>query len=265
MASKTPLALLLLAVLAAFPARASDYSNVCRTADGAYEIDDGELRAVDPAGKQMPAISYTKVRETVLSHETGYCTSTAAKGQKFKYEAKSSALRVSFTDGGQKREADFICELAADGLPAAYNCDKRISTSKSDGKLQAAAKTSSEPPVRAEPIPSGGKRWLHNGSLVRLETDGDLRRFVYDAPRAGMRTVGAKPGTLLFEGKLEGSAYSGTAYVFAAGCAPQPYTVSGRVSDGGRRVVMTGKAPRLGPSCNATATRDDTLVFTWKP
>lgn len=269
----------LVAGVAAPPANASDYSNVCRTADGAYEIDDGELRSVDPAGKQTPAIPYTRVRETVLAHETGHCLSEAAKGQTFKYEAKSSALRVAFTDGGQKREVDFICELAADGLPAAYNCDRRVVTAKSDGgkgeaRRADATRTSSEPARAAEPRAAAepaakasvpGRSWLHNGSVMRLEGTGSERRFVYEAPRAGIRKVGAKPGTLLFEGQLDGQRYAGTAYVFAEGCPPQPYPVTGRLSDGGRRVVMTGKAPRLGPSCNATGTRDDTLVFTWKP
>lgn len=265
--SRLAFCLALIPALAAPPTQASDYSNICRSADGAYEIDDGELHSVDPAGKQTPAIPYTKVRETVLSHESGYCLSNTAKGQRFTYEAKSSALRIAFTDAGSKREVDFICELAADGLPAAYNCDRQVVTSKSGGgAADAGSKSSSSTPVRADgETRSAGKLWLHNGSVMRLEASGNERRIFYEAPRAGLRKVGAAPGTLLFEGLADGQTFSGTAHVFAAGCAPQPYAVTGRISDGGRRIVMTGKAPRISPACQATGLRDDTLVFTWKP
>lgn len=243
--------------LVALPVAASDYVNVCRTADGAYEIDDGTLHKVDPKGAQTPPIAYTKVRETTLARETGYCLADKARGQQFKYETRSTALRAAFTDEGQKIEIDFICEFVADGLPAAYNCDKRVVTTN---ERKPKPETAAAPTAGAE-----GRAWLHNGSIMRLEASGNERRFYYEAPRAGIRKVGAKPGTLLFKGLLEGSSYSGTAYVFSTDCPPAPYAVEGRVSDGGRRVVLTGKAPRLSASCETTGTRDDTLVFTWKP
>ncbi len=253
--SPLPLALLAALAAAAPAAYASDYVNVCRSADGGYEIDDGVLHRVDPKGEQTPAIAYKKVRETLLSRETGYCLANKAAGQQFKYETRSSALRAAFEDDGRKLEVDFICEFVGDGLPAAYSCDKRVVTT-SDRKAK---------PAEVAPSGAEGRSWLHNGSIMRLETSGSERRFFYEAPRVGIRKVGAKPGTLLFKGLLKGSAYSGTAYVFAAGCNPQPYAVEGRVSDGGRRVVMTGKAPRLSAACEVTGSRDDTLVFTWKP
>ena len=274
-------------VAACTPAVASDYTNVCRTADGTFEIDDGALRSVDAGGQQSEPIAYRTVRETIHVREAGYCLSDAAGSQKFHYEAKSTTLRAAFEAGGRKLDLDFTCEFVADGLPAAYNCDKRVVTAseidgrpapvKADGEAApapTAAATAPRAGTRAssrsdasptKPDHERGRTWMHNGSVMRQEASGDERRFVYEAPRAGIRRVGAKPGTLLFKGTLEGSSYAGTAYVFSTDCPPQPFPVSGRVSDGGRRVVMTGKSPRISASCEVTGSRDDTLVFTWKP
>lgn len=245
------LATIVLAASVAPLARASDYSNVCRSANGLYEIDDGTLRRVD-ADQAAAPIPFKSMRETVLAHETGYCTSRKAGGQKFTYETKSSTLRARFSDGGDTFEIDFICEFAADGLPAAYNCDKRVVTSAD----------TSAPGADPAPRQTAKPSWLHNGSIMRLEASGNGRRFYYEAPRAGMRNVGVTPGTLLFEGTRDGDIYSGTAYIFARGCAPAPYTVAGVVSDDDRRVTMSGRAPRLGRDCSINGTREDTLVFT---
>lgn len=233
------LPLLLLALWMAAPASASDYVNVCRSANGDYEIADETLRRVDPHVTHPP-LPYHIVRETVLARETGYCTSRDARGQQFKYETRSTALRVRFKDGGEPVEIDFICEFVADGLPAAYNCDERVVTSAATGK----------------------PGWMHNGSIMRLDANGKTRRFFYDVPRPGMRNVGVTPGTLLFEGMRDGNTYAGTAYIFAKGCKPAPYAVSGEVSDGDRKITMTGQAPRLAADCSINGTREDTLVFT---
>ena len=240
------------AAWAAGPAVASDYMNVCRSADGVYEIDDGTLRRTD-ANYDSPPIPFRTLRETTLSRETGYCLSNKAKGQRFTYESRTWTQRVSFRDGGQNYEIDFICELAADGLPAAYGCDKQVVTSKEKSG-------GSAPQFGA----AGQSHWDHNGSIMRLEADGNVRRFYYVAPRAGMRRAGASNGTLLFDGFRDGDSYTGTAYIFAAGCAPQPYPVSGTVSAGDNRVVMVGRAPRVGKRCDVTGYRDDTLVFTYQ-
>lgn len=245
-----PLALAAIA-LAAASATASDYSNVCRSANGLYEIDDGTLRRVD-ADQAAAPIPFATMRETVLAHETGYCTSRKAGAQKFTYETKSTALRARFSDGGDTFEIDFICEFVADGLPAAYNCDKRVVTSAD----------ASPSPDASAPHPTAKPSWLHNGSIMRLEASGNGRRFYYEAPRAGMRNVGVTPGTLLFEGTRNGDVYSGTAYIFAKGCRPAPYAVTGVVSDDDRRVAMSGQAPRVGRDCSIRGTREDTLVFT---
>lgn len=244
----------LMAVAAAMPAKASDYMNVCRSADGLYEIDDGTLRRTD-ANYDSPPIPFRTLNETTLSRETGYCLSNKAKGQRFTYESRTWTQRVSFRDGGQSYEMNFICELAADGMPAAYSCDKQVVTSQQKAGAGGAA---------GQFGTAGESHWLHNGSIMRLEADGNARRFYYVAPRAGMRRVGASNGTLLFDGVRNGETYTGTAYIFAAGCAPQPYPVAGTVSAGNNRVVMVGRAPRIGKRCDVTGYRDDTLVFTYQ-
>lgn len=244
----------LLAFAAAGTSHASDYSNICRSADGVYEIADETLRRTDP-DVTMPPIPYRRLRETVLAHETGHCTSRKAGDQKFKYETKSSALRARFTDGGQTLELDFVCEFVADGLPAAYDCDNRVVTSATDDvKRDEALQTAVT-----------GPHWLHNSSVMRLEASGKARRFYYLVPRPGMHNVGARAGTLLFEGTRDGNTYAGTAYIFSARCKPQPYAVQGAVIDGDRRIVMTGKAPIVAANCTINGTRDDTLEFTFQP
>lgn len=237
----------------AAPALASDYSNVCRSADGSYEIDDGVLRRAGGNVEQAP-IPFTIVEERVLSRETGFCIASQAGGTRFNYETKTSTLRATFRDGSERMQVNFICEFASDGLPAAYNCDRRVVTSSSADKQN-------EP----EPPAQGAGLWMHNGSIMRLEASGTGRRFYYEVPREGMRNAGTGPGTLLFDGTRDGARYSGTAYIFAAGCRPQPYAVEGVVSDGDQRVVMTGEAPRIGAGCRTIGYREDTLVFTLKP
>lgn len=241
-------AVLSLAIPLGGAALASDYMNICRSADGLYEIDDGTLRRTS-GDSEMAPIAFRKVRETVLSSETGYCLSKRGGEQRFHYEARSSALRARFTDLGHSHEVDFICEFAADGLPAAYDCDTRVVTSTSS--------------AGGEGRPASV--WLHNGSTMRLEASGAGRSFYYVAPRSGIMKAGAKPGTLLFRGERNGDEYTGTAYIFSAGCPPQPYAVAGQVSGDDRRIVMTGKAPRIGAGCVVTGYRDDTLVFTFQP
>lgn len=107
--------------------------------------------------------------------------------------------------------------------------------------------------------------WTHNGSVMVLAANGDIRRFVYQEPREGMQAVGVSPGTTLFEGSRQGDRYSGTAYIFASGCDPTPYAVSGTVSNDERTVVMRGKAPSVDQRCRIKGYRNDTLVFNFVP
>lgn len=256
-------------ILAADAAWTSDYMHVCRTADGAYEIDDGALFRSGDNGEARTEIPYATKSETVLWRETGYCLSEAAKGQRFQYESKVYALRISFKDGAGEIETTAICELAADGLPAAYTCDKQVVVTKEelgDRQSRASAEPQAKDPLTKDPLTKDRQSfWMHNGSVMRLEADGARRRFLYEAPRPGMREAGAKRGTVLFAGERQGNRYAGTAYVFARGCAPFPYRVEGPISVDERRVVMRGAAPRVRKGCAAQGTIADRLAFERMP
>ena len=189
----------------------------------------------------------------IPNRETGYCVVNSQGGARYEYESKTYTLRLSFTDRGQAMEVDALCEYAADGLPAAYTCDKQVVVLREGGA------------AKPEPTASGSKTWMHNGSVMRLDASGEARKFFYEKPRSGIAKNGASQGTLLFEGRREANRYVGTAYIFKAGCDPAPYEVSGDVASDQRSVVMTGDAPRLDATCKVIGTKVDRLIFTHAP
>jgi hypothetical protein len=103
--------------------------------------------------------------------------------------------------------------------------------------------------------------WEHNGSTLYLIADGATRQFHYNAPRAGMRQAGARPGALLFTGRSINGRYVGTAYIFNRRCGQLPYQVSGPILDNYERVVLTGQAPRVDAYCNILGSYTDILEF----
>lgn len=231
-------------------AAASDYSHDCRSSDGRWQMwDEGLSAQDDPDHKDIP---YTTIRDTVISQKQGYCLS---QGQKFAFEAKTYVRRVRFDYKGRREDVDLLCEMAADGLPAAYTCEKEVVT------LDTTAKGGT-PHEEGEPeAPSDGALWSHNGSIVRLIASGNSRTFVYENPRAGMRKAGAKQGDVVFEGTRAGNSYTGTAYIYSKDCGAKGYAVHGRVAEDDRGVVLEGEAPRLDQGCTVTSTRHDVLRF----
>lgn len=105
----------------------------------------------------------------------------------------------------------------------------------------------------------GSSTWSHNNALVELISLGNERVFRYLEMYAS--TVPASPGDIVFRGRRVGRIYTGTAYLFSSRCAPISYRVSGYVTDGETRVVMTGRAPRRNSRCEVVGHRIDTLVF----
>ncbi len=103
--------------------------------------------------------------------------------------------------------------------------------------------------------------WDHNGSLMRLVSDGQGRAFYYEDPRPGLAV---RRGTLLFNGRREGGRYVGTARVFSKYCSqPLEYRVEGYVARGGAAVILTGRRP-VHRRCRPTgAYKTDRLVFTY--
>jgi hypothetical protein len=84
------------------------------------------------------------------------------------------------------------------------------------------------PPIKHRP-----GHWIHPGgsgvSDMRLETAGNELKFFYVKPREGMIEQGVKQGDLLFDGRIVGAQYQGTARVFKKGCQPIEFTVTGDV------------------------------------
>jgi hypothetical protein len=161
-------------------------------------------------------------------------------------------LRIRFLEKGQTVELDALCELAADGLPAAYACEQEVVTSE-----RSVADASQAP----QPGAAVSTLWTHNGSVMRLVASGASRSFVYEVPRRGLVEVGVKPGDVVLEGRREGQTYTGTAFIFTQACGRVGYPVSGQVLEGERRVVVTGEAPLMGPGCTPRAYRHDRLQF----
>ena len=67
--------------------------------------------------------------------------------------------------------------------------------------------------------------------------------FAYRDPRPGLRELGIANSSLLFDGRRDGNVISGTAYVFAKGCEPAPYSVTGNITNE-TSILLVGAAPR---------------------
>jgi hypothetical protein len=97
----------------------------------------------------------------------------------------------------------------------------------------------------------------HNGSLMSWQQDGPNLWVVYLEPRPGVVAVGVRPGSLLFAGQWTDQGLVGVDHVYAAGCPPFPYRVSGGYVSRGV-IVMHGAAPVVDPyTCTV-------LWYTWE-
>ena len=232
-----------LLVSAARQASAGESYNACKTADTRFEINDDALYAKsDP---KQTEINYETLDKTTTSERRGYCVS---RGKRFAFEGRDSTLRIRFNYQGSTVETIATCEYASSGLPAAYNCEREVVTFDSSKNGNGSGS-------------GGATLWNHNGSIMRLEADGNMRSFVYDEPRPGMLRQGAKSGDIVFEGERSGMTYTGTAYIFSKRCGRVPYPVSGNVASDQKAVVLHGQAPRLNRSCNVKSYRSDRLSF----
>lgn len=106
--------------------------------------------------------------------------------------------------------------------------------------------------------------WLHNGSIMRLHAEGNLRVISYETPSARMRGAGVERGTVLFEGERRGNRYIGQAHVFSRGCGELVYDVSGNVVTE-QRVVLTGRREQYTAGCQPSGRFvTDRLIFTYQ-
>jgi len=91
--------------------------------------------------------------------------------------------------------------------------------------------------------------------------DGTRRHIYYDDPRPGLKEVGVEQGTLLFDGAVNGTTLSGTAYVFAKDCHPLAFLAKGKLTREGKLITLKGKAPRIGTKCSIAGSKQETLIF----
>ena len=107
--------------------------------------------------------------------------------------------------------------------------------------------------------------WTHNGSLMRLQADGNNRWFSYENPKSSLRQSGIQRGTLLFNGQNNGDWYSGLSRVFSKYCVGNPleYYVEGPVSRNPLRITMTGTREKSRQCVSTGVITTDVLVFTY--
>jgi hypothetical protein len=103
--------------------------------------------------------------------------------------------------------------------------------------------------------------WAHNRSIMYMLEDGTRRKIYYDDPRRGLTEVGVEHGTLLFDGAGDGTALTGTAYVYAKDCRPFPFSVRGTLTRDGKRITLGGKAPRIDTHCTVAGSKQEELIF----
>jgi len=112
----------------------------------------------------------------------------------------------------------------------------------------------------------------HNGSVMMTYFNGGAISIYYEAPREGIRDVGVRQGTLLFNGQTApygqtGEEVWGTARIFKAGCSPATYSVEGFYNYATGDITLYGIAPVFvsGNSCRISHyayNSNSTLVFT---
>ncbi len=117
---------------------------------------------------------------------------------------------------------------------------------------------------KGTPAPPEPSLWDHNGSVVSLIAQGSAREFHYKEPRSGILETGARPGSLLFRGKVMNGQYTGVAFMFDRRCGQVSYAVSGPILDNDQRVVLTGEAPLFGAKCRVQGYFTEVLEFRLK-
>jgi hypothetical protein len=114
-------------------------------------------------------------------------------------------------------------------------------------------------PASAQPEPTS--RWEHNGSIMRLLSNKNERRFIYERVSPRIASVGVQKGTILFDGGRTKQGYEGIAHSFSTRCGPQTFRVAGAVAPDQRSVTVRGQRLRLDDNCRAVGAQDEILTF----
>lgn len=212
-------------------ARASDYSHTCRVEGGSYVIDDGSLyeAARYKSGSPGKPIPYRVISETSHGDEKGYCITWKEKAaNRYEFRARRYMQRIAFDHAGQSRELEARCALYGDGMPANLECDRRVVTERI-GAPERREKGWGIEDEREETT----SRWMHSGSEVELRADDASRIFSYVNPRAVLEPFGVRPGSVLFDGQLDGEVLEGRARIFTNLCGEISFPVRGKIERGG--------------------------------
>ena len=168
-----------------------------------------------------------------------------------------------------------LAVLIMGAAQSAHALDMGIITNELARYVQAqtdtpAAPAPAEPPVepsedvkKTEPLTQQSKKsfWAYNRSIMYMLEDGTRRHIYYDDPRPGLKEVGVEQSTLLFDGAVNGTTLSGTAYVFAKDCHPLAFSAKGKLTRKGKLITLSGKAPRIGTKCSIAGSKQETLIF----
>jgi hypothetical protein len=124
-------------------------------------------------------------------------------------------------------------------------------------------------PVRSWHPPQNRGYFTVDKSTVYLEPTGDKRQFFYVDVSQEMLERDVLPGTLLFEGRIEGTGdsqrYVGKIFEYFGRCGSLPYHAEGPVLQPGPRIELIGKAPRVdNATCKKIDEDEKTLLFGFK-
>jgi hypothetical protein len=121
------------------------------------------------------------------------------------------------------------------------------------------------PPIIPHPssVPAELKtsRWTFNGSGMYMTADGRRRRVFYETPRESLDVLGISSGSLIFDGELSGSRFTGNVVAYAPGCTILKYPVNGILNPDGRSFSLMGRRPARDDWCNIVGSTDVTLIF----
>jgi hypothetical protein len=253
------------ALLTGVAVQASDYSDTCRSTDGQFVMDQGVLFQADAyrRGETGAQIQYRVLREKVHVQEEGYCVDWKRAGAKgFKFNFKKFTQMIEFQQDARSIRTEMRCVLDADGLPASYECDRRVVTLRIGAPELPEQGWGIEEPTDDTAVLT---TWVHNGSEMQLYAQGEQRSFSYVKPRAGLEPYGVHRGSLLFDGTSDGLRLQGKARIFTKRCGELSFAVSGPIEADGNRIVLRGKSPRTNSGCRPVGWQEQELVFELKP
>lgn len=199
----------------------------------------------DKRSRPLPSFDALKVSIIALLIQRKALEQVADLRAKAKLEIKDPQLGSTITTSATSPAPQ---SAPAASPPAATQVASASSASESP-----AANSGSMAPITS--------MWNHNGSIMRLVTEGDSTRILYDAPREGLAGLKIKNGTVLFNGARVVNELKGTATTFSSRCPPRDFQVSGQFSSDQKQIVLKGQAPRLNSDCEVSGQRDETLKF----